>query len=151
MNLIKKICVTILSLILVGVPVAVIAASILSGTIPSFSHSGALPVSSSRDLRELTPRQYLNLKYPEYATNITKIIQCESGWKPEAKNKGSSATGLCQFLSGTWSSTRRRMGLPVDLDVRTDPYEMIDTCVWLYAHDGIRHWLESQSCHKIHK
>lgn len=32
-------------------------------------------------------------------------MMCESGGNPSAKNPGSTASGLFQFLDGTWEST----------------------------------------------
>jgi len=107
--------------------------------------------SAERDMTELRPRQYLYMKYGKAtARAVNGIIRCESGWKMVPNSSGkSSAFGYCQFLDGTWLSTRRRMGLPATIESRNDPYAHIDACVWLYQHDGITHWLESQPCHKI--
>jgi hypothetical protein len=110
-----------------------------------------LPTVELNAWERLTPKQYLYLRYPEYATAIDRIISCESGWQPIVKNKHSSATGLCQFLDSTWLTTMARMGLPKELDSRLNPYAHIDACVWLFKTDGPRHWRESLGCHKVVK
>jgi len=110
----------------------------------------SLPMAE-RDILRLAPRQYLHLIHPEYAKELDRIIQCESGWNPSAQNRLSSAGGLCQFLDSTWLWTAQRMGidLVVGLKDKTEPYTHLEMCVWLYEQDGVRHWLESQGCHQV--
>lgn len=103
---------------------------------------------SAINVDRLTPRQYLWLIAAEdetQARELDLLIRCESGWKM-IKNRTSSAYGYCQFLDSTWRNTEGRMGKDIE---RTDPYDAIDACVWLYSEDGITHWLESQGCHGI--
>lgn len=88
----------------------------------------------------LTPKEYLYATYPEEAPLMDRIISCESGWRPEAKNGSSSASGLAQFISSTWVSSRTRMGLDASLSLRFDPIENIDTAVWLLRKEGPTHW-----------
>jgi hypothetical protein len=97
----------------------------------------------------LSPRVYLYESYPEVAAEIDLVIKCESGWKSDAANTTSSARGLAQFLASTWVSTRIAMGRDQDLDLRFDPYEMIDTTAFLYKRDGPVHWLASVGCHGL--
>lgn len=98
----------------------------------------------------LTPRQHLHLAYgltEAQARLLDRIIACESGFQPAIKNPASSASGLAQFLDSTWRTTRRRMGKPDDdLVLKHDPYEHLDTFVWLFRADGTVHWLESARC-----
>jgi hypothetical protein len=111
-----------------------------------------LPLAET-NIERLTPRQYLYLiAADDYITarKIDKIAICESDWKM-VKNSTSSAYGFCQFLTGTWRTTMLRMGIENGDLLRTDPFTNVDACVWLYEQDGIRHWLESQNCHKIYK
>jgi len=109
----------------------------------------SLPVAEG-EWERYEPRQYLYLKYPQVAKKVDAVIICESGWDATARNRGSSATGLAQFLNSTWINTRTRMGESADFESRLDPYEHIDTTVWLWKHDGVVHWLESQNCHHIY-
>jgi len=104
----------------------------------------SLPASGQR---YISPREYLYLHAGKDATILDRMIKCESGWNPEARNKDSTATGLGQFLNSTWITTRKRMGYPTySLDDRTNSTIMLDTMIWLYQHDGQRHWLESKPC-----
>ena len=73
------------------------------------------------------------------------IAQCESGLKQGVKNKGSSASGVFQFLNSTWNDTLKRMNLPPTLDV-FDAGSNILAGIWLLKTDGVRHWLESKPC-----
>lgn len=104
------------------------------------------PLPSSAD-RVIQPREYLYLHAGSDAKVLDRIIACESGWHSEARSKTSSATGLGQFLSGTWTSTRLRMGFDTDLELRKDPYESIDTLIFLWDNgQGAGHWRESLPC-----
>jgi hypothetical protein len=105
----------------------------------------SLPVASEA---ALTPKQYLYLTYDDVAERLDDIIQCESGWQPTAKNRNSTATGLCQFIRSTWVSTSVRMGIDTDFSLAVDPYENIDRCAWLFSQDGYVHWVESAKCWK---
>jgi hypothetical protein len=87
-------------------------------------------------------KTYLRTLAPEDYDLLAKIVKCESGWNAKAKNKASTASGLAQFLDSTWSNTRQRMGLGDKLNWR----QHLETFVWLYQHDGSRHWLESKPC-----
>lgn len=62
---------------------------------------------------------------------LERLAQRESGWRPDARAKTSSATGLTQFINSTWTSYVRahgeRYGLPAGmheedvLNLRLDP------------------------------
>ena len=39
-----------------------------------------------------------------------RIVNCESGFNSQAKNKVSSAAGLYQFIRSTWNSTAQKYG-----------------------------------------
>jgi len=108
-------------------------------------------VPAETDWERLTDRQYLYLKYPDVAEDVDKIIRCESSWVSDAYNVDFGASGYCQFLAGTWVNTRLRMGLETDVSLRFHPRDAIDTCVFLYRADGVRHWIASQPCHRIYR
>ena len=69
---------------------------------------------------------------------LSRIIQCESGFRADAKNPVSSASGLAQFLKSTWQSWG-------DGDV-FNPYDNIRAMVKLFKAQGTKPWLSSQSC-----
>ena len=103
-----------------------------------------LPMSGTRTL---SPREYLYKLAGDSAQILDRIIQCESGWRVDIKNKSSSATGLAQFINSTWVSTRIKMGKDPDYKYRIDPYEHIDALIFLWDDGrGSSNWLESRPC-----
>lgn len=70
---------------------------------------------------------------------VIRIMMCESGGNPYAKNSSSSAFGLFQFISGTWQSTKKRAGR---LDWEQDnAVHQIEAAIWLIKTDGFSHWV----------
>lgn len=54
---------------------------------------------------EETPEQIIRRLAPQYGVSTEtalRIAKCESGLDPNAKNPKSSATGIYQWLTGTW-------------------------------------------------
>ena len=43
-------------------------------------------------------RKYQGVSY----NKVDRIVKCESGWNPNAKNRQSTASGYAQFLFSTW-------------------------------------------------
>lgn len=72
------------------------------------------------------------------------VISCESGWNPRAHNSHSSASGLFQFLSGTWRSLGGlRFGRTA---ADASPEEQMEIANRAYARDGLTPWEASKSC-----
>lgn len=69
-----------------------------------------------------------------------KIMMCESGGNPKAKNPKSSAKGLYQIIDGTWK----------DFQCQGDPLNAEDNkrCAEKIARDGLHHWNASAYCWK---
>lgn len=68
----------------------------------------------------------------------------ESGYNFLAKNPNSSASGIFQFLKGTWSATRTQMGME-----SSSPFnarDNIDTAIWKIKHGGIHAWDLDSEC-----
>lgn len=71
-----------------------------------------------------------------------RIMQCESGGDPDAKNPNSSASGLMQHLTRFWDDRSTRAGYS-GADV-FDPEANIYTSAWLAltaAEGGWQHWV----------
>lgn len=70
------------------------------------------------------------------------IIACESGGNPTAQNTESTASGLYQFLNGTWrhygGTTARAKDAPV-----TEQHAVADRA---YTANGLRDWDASRAC-----
>ena len=85
---------------------------------------------------------------PEDHAVAYKIIGCESWGVPTAKNPTSTATGLWQFISKTWTWVESKLkisGSP------TDPYLSTRFAAWLFynTNQGAGHWAESAFCWEV--
>lgn len=74
---------------------------------------------------------------------VDKIISCESGGDPTAKNPRSTALGICQFIDGTWEYVQEKWNIELDRNDYDDQYY---ACKRLYEEEGRKHWLESEPC-----
>ncbi|MEA2002813.1 MAG: transglycosylase SLT domain-containing protein [Actinomycetota bacterium] len=68
-----------------------------------------------------------------------RIIDCESGGDPVAKNPNSTASGLFQHLASLWSD-RASAAEWEDADV-FDPFANIAVAAWLLDNGGTGHWV----------
>ena len=73
------------------------------------------------------------------------IAQCESGLTPSAKNRHSSASGVFQFIKGTWKDTTKRLGWHGEVDV-FDGHLNVIAGIYVLREDGTRPWESSRSC-----
>ena len=92
------------------------------------------------------PKEYLaqvtTQKEEEF---ISRIINAESGWHINAKNKSSSASGLAQFIDGTFlSQCVNKYHLAKDLRMKNDPRVQIDCIVRMIRDGGASHWNASK-------
>lgn len=72
-------------------------------------------------------------------TTMIRIAKCESGFKPDAKNGSSTATGIFQVVIGTWDGNR----------CEGERWDFIDNikCGWkIYQARGTQPWVSSQGC-----
>lgn len=79
---------------------------------------------------------------PGDLTRLMALFSCESGGNPRAKNPASSASGLGQFLNGTWNRWAPRAASFFDFDNpnRFMAYDSILTTVYLAKVDSFGHW-----------
>lgn len=68
-----------------------------------------------------------------------RIVSCESGGDPNAKNPHSSASGLFQHLGRLWPDRAAKAGFP-GADV-FDPVANIAVAAWLLDNGGTGHWV----------
>jgi len=66
------------------------------------------------------------------------IAKCESGFRENAVN--GPYAGIYQFVSGTWVSNRRAMGLDENLDLRYNAEESVRTAAFKMSRDGFGAW-----------
>lgn len=95
------------------------------------------PSEGAEKWRDLIVR-YFPARIVEEAVNV---MQCESEGDPTARNRRSGATGLFQFLAGTWRFAAEAAGV-VHLPP-TDPEANIAAAAWLVSDSeerGNRRW-----------
>lgn len=102
---------------------------------PSSAPQAALPASELDSLFE----KYAG-EYGISAAVIKRIAQCESGMRPEALSSNGLYGGLFQFVSATWSSNRKAMGLDPDPNLRFNAEEAIKTAAFKMSRDGYGAW-----------
>lgn len=73
-------------------------------------------------------------------TMLKHIAKCESGLRPEALSTNGLYGGLFQFVSSTWSSNRKAMGLDPDPALRFNAEEAIKTAAFKMSRDGVGAW-----------
>lgn len=74
--------------------------------------------------------------------NWGPIIKCESGGDPQAQNPNSSASGLFQFIDGTWRAYGGSTARAKDASV-SEQYEVANRA---YADVGYTPWDSSKDC-----
>lgn len=79
-------------------------------------------------------------EYGLSATMLKHIAKCESGLRPEALSSNGLYGGLFQFVSSTWSSNRKAMGLDPDPALRFNAEEAIKTAAFKISRDGVGAW-----------
>ncbi len=87
-------------------------------------------------------RSLVALHFPaEWTDWALRIIACESGGDPAAKNRRSSATGLFQFLRSTWNWVSEETGAPRYRDGGPLlPWWNVRNAAWLLDNGGPAHW-----------
>jgi hypothetical protein len=81
-------------------------------------------------------------KYSVDANLLLGIAKCESGFNPAAKNRNSTASGLFQFIRGTWAGTPQgRQGISV-----FDAQANAEAAAWKISQGGLSAWNASKRC-----
>lgn len=82
---------------------------------------------------------------PRHVSRALRVMRCESGGDPWAKNPTSTASGLFQHLGSLWPPRAERAGWE-NADV-FDPHANIAVAAWLvYEGGGWGHWNPSRHC-----
>jgi len=76
---------------------------------------------------------------------LIAIAVCESGLRPDAQNRWSSASGLFQFVDSTWKTYAKKYGIA---GPKNDPYVQSELAALMIANGGIGHWNASSYCWK---
>lgn len=107
-----------------------------------------VPFGSVQAATQVTPgsiRFYAD-KYGVDRTLAVEIARCESELYPTAKNKGSTAKGLYQFLDGTWKHYAvKKWGTTKGRSV-LDYSDSAELGVWVIAKYGTSDWNSSKGC-----
>lgn len=82
-------------------------------------------------------KAYLDTHYPE----LSKVAQCESSWRPHAKNSKSSASGILMFLDSTAKWVHPQVfGTELHMDNKNDLATQIRMAIWLYEKYELSQW-----------
>jgi hypothetical protein len=110
---------------------------------------GNQPIASSYNGQHYTKEEVIQLikdysaQYGISADLPLRIAKCESGYRWDAKNKNSSASGVFEYLSSTWAGTDEgKAGLSVfnaDANVRA-------AIKYIASRGHAQPWLASKSC-----
>src|SRR4029077_6173407 len=73
-------------------------------------------------------------KYRQNGDALLAVARCESGLDPNAVNSYSGASGLFQFMPGTWAGT------PFAAQSPFDPVANDQAAAWLYSPYGPGRW-----------
>lgn len=93
-------------------------------------------------------KDYITYRAIDYGVNPTlalSIIEAESNFNPNAKNKSSTASGLAQFIDGTAQGfCINEYKLATSLAEKNNPYLQIECLVRMLSNDGLKHWNASK-------
>lgn len=118
---------------------------IISNTIPAATHN---PIATST-----TKQPERNIKYFADLYNVDyslakRIAWCESRYDPSVDNLYSSASGLYQFLDGTWAMyAKLHWGTTKGHSVY-DYGDNAELGVWVISKYGTGDWVASSGCWK---
>jgi len=93
--------------------------------------------------------EYIEKYSEKYGVNVVlakKIAWCESNYYSNAKNTGSSAEGVFQFIDGTWMHTMELMGIVATTERKMEVPISIEAGIFLLAEEGSGHWNASKHC-----
>lgn len=97
-----------------------------------------------------TPKEYLKEQAGDLFELMNRIVIAESGWKPDIKNKKSSASGLFQFIDGTFrSQCIEKYEFAESMADKNDPYIQIDCALAMIKDGGLSHWNASKALWKL--
>lgn len=106
------------------------------------------------EVRIPEPREYLMEKTGPDFDLFNRIVIAESGWQIDIKNASSSASGLFQFLDGTFKTyciggtdakgNSYGYFLTDTMKDKNNPYIQIDCAVAMIYDGGLSHWNESK-------
>lgn len=74
---------------------------------------------------------------------MVRLVKCESGFKPNIKNSTSTASGLFQFLDGTYYSQAKIYGITA---LKSNPEAQAELAARMIAAGGLIHWEASRAC-----
>jgi resuscitation-promoting factor RpfB len=79
----------------------------------------------------------------EYGANpdvMMVIAKCESGYRADAVSPSGAYKGMYQFVTSTWQSNRRAMGLDDNPNLMFNAEEAIKTAAFKMGRDGYGAW-----------
>jgi hypothetical protein len=100
----------------------------------------AKPVTAQMPVIEVEEKTWQEY-FAELPIEMQNIAKCESNLVVNAKNPYSSASGIFQFINGTFAWVWTEVyGTPVDWTKKNDPFIQIELATWLYNKYGSSQW-----------
>jgi hypothetical protein len=117
-----------------------------TSTTSGLTYSTTTPsLSEKAQIQMLIVEESLIHDYPPI--RALAIARCESGYRADAKNANSSATGVFQFIRSTWLATPSgASGIPP-----TNWEANVKEAVTLLANGGESHWMADPASHNCWK
>lgn len=111
-----------------------------TSTLPALAH--ATPVDQE-DIA--TVRGYIQEYAAEFGVDpnlLDRIARCESGYRSNARNRNSTASGVFQFIRGTWNTTIEGQAGMSPFDARAN----VRAAARKISEGGLRAWNASKRC-----
>ena len=106
--------------------------------------------TASSPAEELSVEEQIEKVALEHGFTDTELLKkmafCESSLNPNATNNTSTATGLYQFLEGTWQEGCKATGNDWTLEDRTDVEKATRMAIYFIAKGQISRWNASAHC-----
>jgi len=116
--------------------------------IPNYSLTQDISVLKNVELNSTTSiAEYIEARAMVYGYSPKRavaIAKAESSLNPNAKNSGSTASGLMQYINGTFLGfCINKYKLTDTMEDKNDPHIQIECAVRMLSEGGESHWSES--------
>ena len=103
-------------------------------------------MTTLRELTDIEKYKLFLLESLDYNVNeyhlLSKVVWCESKWKPDNYNPRTDDYGLFQINASVWDEKAEELGL----DYKNNWQDNIKLGIWIFKNSGIKNWLASKKC-----